>query len=64
MLAWIIRCLLFIAAPIAALFVARDAVNFGIVEMLVAILLIVGLVLVAAVWSLRRQSIAAGPSKK
>ena len=28
MLAWIIRCLLFLAAPIAALFVSRDAPVF------------------------------------
>jgi hypothetical protein len=58
-LAWIIRCLLFLAAPIAALFVSRDALNFGIVEMLVATILIAAFVLAAAGWSLRRKS--AGP---
>jgi len=55
MVAWIIRGILFLAAPIAALFVSRDALNFGIVEMLVAVLMIVGFSLAAAVWSLRRK---------
>ncbi len=62
MLAWIIRCLLLLAAPIAALFVSRDALNFGIIEMLVAIMLMVGAVLAAAAWSLRRARPAAGRS--
>jgi hypothetical protein len=58
MLAWIVRCLLFLAAPIAALFVSRDALNFGIFEMLVAIILIVGFVLAVAAWTLRRKTLA------
>jgi hypothetical protein len=64
MLAWIVRCLLLLAAPIAALFVSRDALNFGIIEMLVATMLIVGFVLAVAAWTLRRKSLAAGPSRK
>jgi hypothetical protein len=64
MLAWIIRCLLLLAAPIAALFVSRDALNFGVFEMLVAIMLMVGVVLAAAVWSLRRKSAAPDPAGK
>lgn len=64
MLAWIVRCLLFLAAPITALFVARDALNFGIMQTLVAIILIVGLMLAAAAWSLRRKPIAADRSGK
>lgn len=64
MLAWIIRCLLLLAAPIAALFVSRDALNFGVFEMLVAIVLMVGIVLAAAAWSLRRKSAAADPAGK
>jgi hypothetical protein len=47
---WIIRLLLFIAAPIAALFVARDTLNFGIVQMMVAIVLIVVALAVVAFW--------------
>lgn len=54
MFAWIVRCLLFLATPIAALLVSRDALNFGIIEMLIAIILIVTLVMIGAVWSLRR----------
>ena len=53
MLAWIIRWLLFLAAPITALFVSRDALNFGIVEMLVAIILVAGFALAAAAWTMR-----------
>ncbi len=64
MLAWIIRCLLFLAAPTAALFVSRDALNFGIVEMLVAIVLIAGFAVAAAAWSLRREPLAADPTGK
>jgi hypothetical protein len=56
MVAWIIRALLFLVAPIAALFVARDALNFGVIETLVAIMLIVLFVLAAAVWTLRRKA--------
>lgn len=55
MLAWIIRAVLFVAGPIAALFVSRDALNFGVVETLVAVVLIVGLALAAAAWTLRKR---------
>ena len=58
MMGWIIRCLLLLAAPIAALFVSRDALNFGIIEMLVATILIVGLVLVVPVRTLWRNTSA------
>jgi hypothetical protein len=56
MLAWIVRFMLFLAAPIAALFVSRDALNFGVIEMLVAVILIVLLVLAAAAWTLRKPA--------
>ena len=39
-MAWIVRILLFIAAPIAGLFVARDALNFGFFQMIVATVLV------------------------
>jgi len=55
MLAWIIRAVLFVAGPIAAMFVSRDALNFGVVETLVAVVLIVGLALAAAAWTLRKR---------
>jgi hypothetical protein len=46
-----------LAAPITALFVARDALNFGMLQTLVAVLLVVGFVVVAALWSLRRKTL-------
>jgi hypothetical protein len=64
MLAWIVRCLLLLAAPMTALFVSRDALNFGIIEMLVAIMLIAGVVLAVAAWTLRRKSLATGSPRK
>ena len=62
MLAWVIRCLLLLAAPIAALFVSRDALNFGIIEMLIAIMLMVGVVMAAAAWTLWRTKSTTGHS--
>ncbi|MBI5318417.1 hypothetical protein [Bradyrhizobium sp.] len=61
---WVVRFLLFLAAPIAALFVSRDALNFGIVEMLVTIVLITGLALAATAWMWWRKSVAADRSAK
>jgi Tfp pilus assembly protein PilV len=55
MAAWIVRLLLLLAAPIAALFVSRDALNFGVIETLIAIVLIALVVLAAALWTLRRK---------
>ena len=53
-MAWILRVVLIIAAPLTALFVSRDALNFGVVETLVAVTLIAGLAVLAAVWPRRR----------
>lgn len=53
---WIVRILLYIAAPITALFVARDALNFGVFQMMVTTVLIVVLVAVAAFWPRRWKS--------
>jgi hypothetical protein len=55
-MAWIIRLFLMLAAPITALFVARDALNFGVVQTFVAMVLVAGLIAGGAVWSLRRGS--------
>ena len=55
MITWILRVILALAAPITALFISRDALNFGIVEMLVATTLIAGFAVLVAVWSLRRS---------
>jgi hypothetical protein len=53
MLGWIVRILFILAAPIAALLVSRDALNFGLVQTLVAIVLIVAFVGLAAAWTAR-----------
>lgn len=45
---WLLRILLLAAGAIAALFVARDAPNFVVVEGMVAVALIAAIVLVFA----------------
>jgi len=50
MLNLIIRPIMILAAFIASYFVARNAANFTIVQMVVALLLITGFVAVAAFW--------------
>jgi len=54
-MAWIIRLFLIIAAPIAALLVARDSLNFDIVQTFVAILLMTALLGFGAIWTTHRQ---------
>lgn len=49
----ILRVLLFIAAPITALFVSRDALNFGVMQTLVAVILITAFGLATVLWKLR-----------
>ena len=53
MLSWIVRILFILAAPITALLVSRDALNFGLVQTMVAIVLMVGFVALGAVWTAR-----------
>jgi ABC-type uncharacterized transport system permease subunit len=50
MLNFIIRPIMILAAAIAGYFVARDAVNFTIIQMVVALFLITVLVALAAFW--------------
>jgi hypothetical protein len=50
---WIARLLLVAAGSIAALFVARDAANFGVVEVLIAMVLIF-LFVVGTGWWIQR----------
>ena len=52
MLNWILRPIMVIAAVIAGWFVARDAVNFSVIQMVVGLLLITALVAVAACWEM------------
>ena len=49
-LTWLLRPLLLLAAVIAGWFVAEDAANFGVIQMVVAVLLIAALVAFAAFW--------------
>jgi hypothetical protein len=53
---WIARLLLVAAGFIAALFVARDAPNFGVVEVLVAMLMIFVFIVGAGLWIQRWKS--------
>lgn len=53
MLEWIVRIFLALAAPITALLVSRDALNFGLVQTFVAMILIVALVALATAWTAR-----------
>lgn len=50
---WILRILLLIAAPIAAMLVARDTLNFEIVQTFVAIILIIAFIGLGVAWSAR-----------
>lgn len=54
-MAWILRLLSVVAAAITSLFVARDALNFGIIQTLLMITLVVGAVAAVIVWKARRE---------
>jgi hypothetical protein len=47
---WIIRILMLVAASIAGLFVARDTLNFDILQTMIAILLVIGVLILVAIW--------------
>jgi len=49
----IVRLFLVLAAPITALFVSRDALNFGVIQVMVAVALFVMLVAALAFWPRR-----------
>ena len=50
MLRWMTRLIMVVAGVIAGWFVARDAVNFNIVQMVVGVFLITALVALAVLW--------------
>jgi hypothetical protein len=50
MLGWVVRLVMAAAGVVAGWFVARDAANFGVVQMVVSLLLITILVAAAAFW--------------
>lgn len=49
-MAWLFRFLSILAAAITSLFVARDALNFGIIETLLMIALAVAIAVIAVAW--------------
>lgn len=55
MLGWLVRILFAVAAPITALFVARDALNFGLIQTVVTMLLVTALVWLIAAYTGRDQ---------
>ncbi|AND89905.1 hypothetical protein ACVI1J_008928 [Bradyrhizobium diazoefficiens] len=57
MLGWIVRVLFTIAAPITALFVSRDALNFGLIQTIVTMLLVTALVGLIAAYSGRDRGV-------
>jgi hypothetical protein len=56
MLGWIVRILFIITAPITALFVSRDALNFGLIQTMVTMLLVTALVGLVAAYSGRDRN--------
>ncbi|ARG97877.1 hypothetical protein B6N58_09520 [Legionella micdadei] len=50
MLGWLVRVLFVIAGSITSLFVSRDALNFSIFQMVIAVLLFTILVIIIAFW--------------
>lgn len=51
----ILRLLMFLAAPIAALFVARDSLNFDIVQTMIMMLLVIAILCAVAIWPRRNK---------
>ncbi|MDO9564440.1 MAG: hypothetical protein Q7J60_22695 [Bradyrhizobium sp.] len=52
---WLLGVLSAVAAAITSLFVARDALNFGIIQTLLMMTLIIGAAAFVVVWKSRRQ---------
>lgn len=55
-MAWVLRPISIGAAAITSLFVARDALNFGVAETMVTITLVVVLGVAFAGWDVMRKS--------
>jgi hypothetical protein len=53
-MAWLLRVSA-VTATITSLFVARDTLNFGIIELLLMITLIAGAAAIVVAWKVRRQ---------
>ena len=53
MLNWIVRGLLVVAGIVTGIFIAEDAPNFGVIQMMVALLLLTLIVAAIAFWPSR-----------
>ncbi len=53
MLSWLVRLILIVAGVIAEFFVARDALNFAVIQGVVALLVVTMIVFVLAFWPRR-----------
>ena len=54
-MAWLLRLLSILAAAITSLSVARDALNFGIIETLLMVTLTIGAAVTVVAWKSRRE---------
>lgn len=54
-MAWFFLLFSVVAAAITSLFVPRDALNFGIIQTLLMITLVIGAAAVVIVWQARRE---------
>ena len=54
-MAWLFRLLPVVAAAITSLFVARDALKFGIMQTLLMMTLIIGAAAIVVAWKARRE---------
>lgn len=59
-MAWLIRIISIVAAAITSLFVAREALNFGIVEIFVTMILTIGIAVIVVAWRVQRERRASG----
>lgn len=53
---FIVRFFLLLAAPITALFVSREEMNFGVIQVLVAMVLFIALVAALAFWPRKSET--------
>ena len=57
MINWVYRILWFVAGIVTGWFVSEDALNFGVIQMVVTLLLITGVVALIAFWPARWTAI-------
>lgn len=54
-MAWLLRLVWIAAAAITSLFVARDALNFGFVETIITVVLMIAVAIMVVGWTMRRE---------